>query len=471
MSTLHLYPARLSTLCLGLVLALAAAPAVPTAAEQRLYDPTKTPVVPAPIVLWGDLEPGPILGDSSFHRLGTLDPPPVPYWFDLDIQGDYLFTVTGLGFGVFDVSNPLAPRLLRQSKAKDLLPFWEPSDQNDYLLDLDAPGSGAPGDTSGSDDMVVITGGDQGFVVLDTRQKAFPLVHYQDAGGILTNSAYAAKLGERFWAIAADNTNDGGLQLYDMTAATSLSRCLENSKAAPSCGVYQGRIGPMLPAAEVRGAGDFLAVRRFSRNLEIWNVANPQLPVQRLAGQLAGFTVEIAMWRDARTATPRYYLAAIGEVKLWIYDVSCIAAAGACALTSPVTLDVPDASSSTAQQLQLSFSWNGDRPFLYVGNFNEGIACVPQREYLVDVSTPASARFVQHQPGGDDYWGWYYTTCPTGFNYMRPMHAKFHASSGYLYRAAYSFLDSHRLVVGSTPAIFSDGFESGTLSAWSATLP
>lgn len=469
MSTLNPPSARRLPLQAWLALVFLAVPALPATPAQRLFDPTKTPVVSPPIERWGELEPGPILGDSSFHRLGTIDPPPVPYWFDLDIQGDYLFTVTGAGFGIYDVSSPLLPRLLHHAMADDALPYWEPSDQNDYLFDVDAPGSGAPGDVSGNDDLVVVSGGEQGMVIWNTSLKVVALVHYQDIAP-LTNSVYAAKLGERNWAIAADNTNDGGLQLYDMTAAANLDRCLENTKIAATCGVYKGRIGSQLPAAEVRGAGDFLAVRRFTRNVEIWNVANPLLPIQRVNGQFPAFAGELAMWHDTRVEPVRYYLAGIGEKKLWIYDISCIAGAGACSLPSPVTVDVPDPSAVSAQQIHLSFSWNGNQPFLYVGNFNEGIDCVPQREYLIDVSTPAAPRFVQHQAGGDDYWGWYYASCPTGFNFMRPMHAKFNPASGYLYRAAYSFLDSHQLVL-LHPPIFSDGFESGTLSAWSAAVP
>lgn len=435
-----------------------------------LFDPTKTPVVLVPIERWGELEPGPILGDSTFHRLGTIDPPPVPYWFDLDIEGDYLFTVTGLGFQIYDLSIPLLPRLLYYAKANDALPYWEPSDRNDYLVDVDAPGNGAPGDPDGSHDGVVIAAQDQGLVIWNTRFKVTAWVHYQDAGGVIVDSVYSAKLGGRSWAIAADNTNDGGLLLYDMTAAASLTRCLENTKIETVCGVYRGRIGAQLPVVEVRGAGDFIAARRAPRNLEIWNVANPLLPIQRIVGQLPGFTSELAMWKDTRVEPVRHYLAAIGTQKLWIYDVSCITGAGACALPAPVTVDVPEPSSATAQQIHLSFSWNGTTPFLYVGNFNEGTSCVSQREYLIDVSSPAAPRFVQQQPGGDDYWGWYYATCSTGFNYMRPMHAKFHPASGYLYRAAYSFIDSHYLA-DPHPPIFSDGFENGTLSAWSAAVP
>lgn len=424
---------------------------------SALFDPTKTPAEPPPASRWGDLEPGPIVGDSTHHNLGTVDPPPFSFWYEVDIEGSYLYTVSGLWFEIYNISNPQNPQQLSRKYAPTTLPRWFFSDQNFFFFDVSVPGSGAPGDTSGTTDLAIMSGLDQGFVVWNTRNKSTPTVHYQDSGGgsgILTDSVYAARLSSRYYGFAADNTGAGGILVYDLTAAQSLAGCSENTRAGGiNCaGVYKGRVGSQSSAAVIDGAGDFLAVRRATRNVEIWNVANPLSPFQRLTGQFPAFTGEIAMWKDTRGATTKHYLAGLGTTQLWIYDVSCITGIGGCSLPTPTTVAVPEGSSGTAQQKRLSFSWGGSTPYLYVGNDNVGTNCVNQREYLIDVNVPSNPQFIQYQTGGNNYWGWYYFACSTGFNEIRPLHARFHPTNGHLYRAAHSVLDSHELVGTVTPA-------------------
>lgn len=417
---------------------------------SAVFDPTKTPAEPPPANRWGDLEPGPILGDSTFHNLGTVDPPPFSFWFEVDLEGSYLFTVSGLWFEIYNVANPQSPQALSRKYAPTTLPRWWFSDQNFFLFDVDVPGSGAPGDTSGTTNLAVMSGLDQGFVVWNTTNKSSPTVHYQDSGGgsgILTDSVYAAKLANRYYGFAADNIGSGGILIYDLTTAQGLNGCSENTKTGINCpGVFKGRVGAQTSAAVIAGAGDFIAVRRATRNVEIWNVADPLNAFQRLSGQFPAFTGEIAMWKDTRGATVKHYLAGVGTSQLWIYDVSCVTGAGACSLPTPTTVSVPEGSSATAQQKRLSVSWGGSTPYLYVGNDNTGTNCVNQREYLIDVNVPSNPQFVQYQTGGSSYWGWYYFACSTGFNEIRPLHAKFHPTNGHLYRAAHSVLDSHELV-------------------------
>jgi len=429
-----------------LVIALMASLLLPSLLGAS-FDPEKFPVEPPPADRWGDLQPGPVLGDSTDYPLGVDDPPQRPFYFDVDIQGSYLFAVTGLGLEIQNIANPANPSELYFEQFPQILPQWFFSDQNFFFFDLDAPGTGAPGETFGNHNVLTVAGWEQGFIVMNTTNKAGPSVHYQDSGGgtgVFANGVYATEINGDYWAFSADGSATGGLLRYDLEEAMSLTNCTENSKVSTACGVYKGRIGDQVGAAAVTGAGDLVAVRRGPFNLEIWNVSNPLNPGERVNDRFEAFTGEIVMWKDTRVTPAKYYLASIGTQILYIYDVSC-AATAPCDLPNPVQVSVPEGSSGAAGQSRLSFSWGNSVPYLYVGNENEGFTCVKQREYLIDVSNPSSPQFLQYEPGGDDYWGWYYFACPTGFNDFRPMHAKFHPTNGHLYRAAHSVLDSHEL--------------------------
>ena len=156
-------------------------------------------------------------------------------------------------------------------------------------------------------------------------------------------------------------------------------------------------------------------------------------------------------------------------------------AAGGCpsGLPALAVYDVTDHSKSGARQVFLSVSEDAGKTYLYVGNTNVGGVCVPQREFLLDMS-----RF---HPGAtlaeldltpkvhpDGFWSWYYQEChvpgtdgPPGFNDAQPRFAK--VANGRAYRTMWRWADSFE-IIAREPAIFSDGFETGDFSPWSSVV-
>jgi len=65
------------------------------------------------------------------------------------------------------------------------------------------------------------------------------------------------------------------------------------------------------------------------------------------------------------------------------------------------------------------------------------------------------------------YWSHYYSGNTHGLNNMVPRIGKL-SSGGYFYRAAIAILDVH--LVPPPPRIFSDGFETGDVTAWSQAV-
>ena len=84
----------------------------------------------------------------------------------------------------------------------------------------------------------------------------------------------------------------------------------------------------------------------------------------------------------------------------------------------------------------------------------------------VSATTP---RYVDGTTVG--YWSWYYPCSdPTGSNNLEPITGAFWGD--HFYRVTSTLFDVHKLVGSQPPAlIFSDGFESGDPSAWSAVVP
>lgn len=412
-----------------------------------LWAQNNSPVAPAPMERWsgGELRPGPVLGDNSSHGYPNTEPHNVSFPFDVDIEGNYVFVASGRGLTIYDVSNPSNPLDMSFSYGLSLQPIWFFADTDWFYKGVDAPPN--------VHNIVATAGNRQGLVIWNTTSKVTPIVHYQDGGGgdgIFAADVYSTTLGGRHYAFVTDEATGnggGGLLIYDMTSASSYTGCQENTLNGIGCpNVFKGTVGPSggLGARWVHGTGDYLAIRRVTRNIEIWNVANPLNPQQRITGTLPGFAGEVAMWRVGST----YYMAAIGREDLWIYNVSCITS-GSCSLPAPIrTYPVPSGVVGGSQEL-LTYSSSGSTPFLYVGNQSQG-PCIAQREYLLDVSSPTNPRDVTPHVHSQGYWGWYYSGCTTGFKNTTPLRGKF--KGNYFYRAAFSYIDSHQLV-GSSPPI------------------
>lgn len=365
--------------------------------------------------------------------------------------------------------------------------YWTHSDKDFYITNLDVP--------AGNDKILVTKADEFGLIVWDTSDRRHLNWHYQDGGspGRFIVSVYAARLADgRDYAFAVHSGN--GLVLYDLTSAAGKTRCLESTFAGETgCGVFEGMLSiPGLNVGNrVGGLDDLVLVRVGSTSVRIYRVTGPVgfgNLTPRISGTIPGSTAgDAVLWSYG----PRVYMAALGSEyvagavvsTLYVYDVSC-AKVSPCGLPSPLaSYDVTDRLSNLSKTTNLSISSGGADPYLYVGDEYAGApggptSCETQREYVLALrrfgpATPPSLAELDVTPT-TGYWGWYYQECHVpgqiggpGFNGMRPLRGR--VAGGHLFRAAYSFADSHKINLPT--ALFSDGFESGDLSAWSRSAP
>jgi PKD repeat protein len=398
---------------------------------------------------WGALEPRAIIGDQTRFSFHTDPGPNDPFWFAVDIENGWVFTVTGRALQIFDArTNPGSPDLAGYGYAADtkagnwcptdgsaqtggLMPCWQHSDEDWFLRDLDAP--------PGVDDIVAIAGRDQGFSAWDTSNKGKINVHYQDEG-TFSQAVYATTIGGTDYAFSLNST---GVTLYDLTAARNATRCRQVRQPPCASGVLKGKLPGVGGGAHIDGTGNFIIIGRNFLGFEIWNVSTPTAPVLVMTSpaQHAG---GVALWKSGSS----HFAAHVGfGGKLFVYDVSCIAS-GLCAAPLPMAqVPVPGGS---APLLYLTSSSSNGTPFLHVGG-DDTFSCKPQREYLFKMSNPAQPEDVTPQGHPDGYWGWYYEGCSTGFNWVSPIMGKFGGGS-HFYRSAYSLLDVHELAGAQPPA-------------------
>lgn len=423
-----------------------------------VFDQSRTPAKPVPADRWGSLQPVKILPGSDTTWIRG-EPGDNPRYHDLTIVNGYLFTATGQGMEIWSVTDPDRPARIVYADGSSLAPVWGFSDKNFFITSISVP--------NGNSNVAVTGAEDFGLIVWNTTVKNGAVVHYQDSS-VFVRNVYAAGIGTRDFAFALDGKD---LRVYDLTAAAGYTKCVQ-SNGCP--GVSKGALASGTSVnAHVSGTGDYVVFRNLAE-VKIYNVSSIAssiflLPV-KLSGTLSGFTYlgETEMWEYAG----KVFLAiAVGnssrQGEVWVYDVSCVKNAGSCTLPSPVVYSTPDASNAVPPlNVDASFGANG-KPYLYVGTNVIGVAsnpvCVGQREYFYDASDVAHMSELTPKVSGKPYWGWYYEPC-YGYNAMAPRHARF--DGNVLYRASYSFLDSHRLLEESRDDIFEDGFESGDTSRW-----
>lgn len=389
---------------------------------------------------WGEIQPEDILTDQSTF---TGDLAFVPIWYDLAIEGNFMYTAAGRFIQIFNISNPKNPDPLPTASIS-LAPSVSFSDKNHFAKSIAVP----PGDGS-----VAVTANDEnGLIVWNTSSKSSPGVHYQDrSGSSFYVDVHAARIGGKDYAFAIDQAR--GLVLYDLDQAQSKNRCFDRSDDnVISCGsVFRGVVAPTSGSARgVGGTGNFVTYRDGIGGVKIFNASTPTSLNERLTATLTenDLSADTLLWQNGG----KYYLALLtGESgtkwrsKLKIYDVSCIASSGSCSLPTPIVYDVTDESGTFALQTFLTLSWSNGKPYIYVGNQNGGSTCIQQREFLFDASNVNALRDITPpvNNSGDGYWGWYYQFCPNpgGFNNMLPQRGMF--KDGYFFRLAFSFVDSH----------------------------
>jgi PKD repeat protein len=395
-----------------------------------------TPAQPVPADRWGTLQPAGILGDSTAF-VGHSDPVRgnVREYFDVDIENGYLFAATGQGMVIFDLRTNPAPAVplsyIYGWIDSGAFPVWNYSDKDWYIKEIDAP--------PGVDGVVALGMEEQGFAVVNTVIKGAPVVAYQGMLDISWVHAFTAGGSQLAYAV---DRNSGKIYRFNLSAAAGMTRCVETPPVVSCPGVYLGEVaGFGAGNRDLQGMGGFVVTTRIgsSGNTRIYSIADPAAPVLRL--QIPGGTLSGVVWPQGGS----WYLARLAQTgQIVIQDVSCIAGSGACT-DAPVLATVP----LSTTQLYVKLSVDGGRPYIYVGSDDLG-TCVPQREYLFDLSNPAAPAELTPKVNPAGYWGWYYMNCPTGFNLIGPRRARVY--NGVLYRAAYNLMDAHRIQTGPVPA-------------------
>jgi PKD repeat protein len=394
-----------------------------------------TPAAPVPSARWSSspsLQPDTIIGDTTSFT-GHADPHDgnTLFYNALDIEGDYLFTATGQGMEVIDLSpatGPFVRSYIYGWISGSAFPIWNYSDKDWYIKQIDAP----EGDTS----VVTLGMEEQGFAIVRTTDPSNAVVAYQREEP--TSAVYAFTSGGTKYGYGQSYSN-GAIHLYNLSASANLTKCAEHPPATGCGSVYMGQVTAFGTGwSSMAGTGTFLATGKAGRggSVSIWNVATPGAPSQVFSLPANG-TPTVALWK----AGGSYYLAKLditGKI-LSIYNVSCISSGSCPNSPSPVWSGTV---SATLMQY-VTASVDGAKSYLYIGA-DDLATCAPQREYIYDVTTPASPTEITPKVHADGYWGWYYMNCTgTGYNLVGPRIGK--VSGGKLYRAAMSILDSHKI--------------------------
>ncbi|MEM7480319.1 MAG: hypothetical protein AAF481_04030 [Acidobacteriota bacterium] len=503
MHSLRAISAGLSLIALGLIAPSFATAATCTGDVSCGFNPCKTPSAAPPDNLWSRLEPVDRDGlpTSTFSSLTSRDTTwfdrnaghglSKPYWQSMDIENGYLFSGINLGFQVWSLANPVSPSRRANEPLSSIPSMF--GDPHDYFVirDVDAP--------RGNNNLVTMTGaGAIGFVVWDTTSKSNPVVIYQDGGNSgekFGEEVYATTInGTDYGFMAARNFSGAGLWMYDLSAALALgtSVCVERrpSVVNPSCdGVFKGKLSDD-PQSHIDGTGNdtvghwivFSGGLAGANGFEVWNVSDPDQPVQVMNGLNSDRVHGGAMWLHGG----RLYLAMsvrfVDQAR--IYDVSCLLGGGSCSLPAPI-YSFPLVGYGVQSIATVTYSESNGAPFVYFGRKSGSAIETLQGEWLLDVSGLPAADPTTIT-GGDPrsgnlgqpteiqfgttvgYWSWYYSCHPTGSNFFEPADGMF--AGPYFYRAGSSIFDIHELTDSPpNPVIFDSGFETGNLIEWSAS--
>jgi len=358
----------------------------------------KSPARVAPGHLWGTLEPGAILGDTT-HYLFDREPDCVapnnfPMWFDLDIEGGYMWTVTGSALEGWDLATPNRPTLISKL-CKPTLTVWRKADYDWYLVTVEAIG----------DRVVVGSQWGMGLLVFDVSQPRSPRLIYQYEGvcqGCLSiKDVHVTTIGNKRYAFAAADD----LVLYAFALDGDPYFVGKVSGGAQSMSLQS--------VWKIAGAGALLAVR-WGGMTQIWDAADINRPT--LIAGTGPNPLDIVAWQQAQSFPLVFATAHGSEVRLH-------------SLVDGKIFTLERLSTPGSMIDTLSVSKDGGRVYLYAGTTR-----VDGREWLWDVTDPSSPI----EFGSAAYWEHY-------DDYRNTASYAGQVAGGRLYRAAWSLLDVHQL--------------------------
>ncbi|HEX2253091.1 MAG TPA: PKD domain-containing protein [Thermoanaerobaculia bacterium] len=446
-------PRRVPALATGLMLALVAA-TVPSFAHAKGCS-EGTPAAQVPATLWGSLQPAGIVSDSSRYTGQQRSDSNLPIHTYLDIENGHIFVSYFSGFSVWNASGANAgdPQQLSAIDGwRGHFAVFAPSGEfKDMIFGIDAP--------AGDDSIVAVSGrAPVGVSIWDTTNKSNPKQLYQDHTTRFADQVYAAKIGTRQYAFAADgSSSDSGLHVYDMTAARQhgSNTCTENiGSGVRTCGVYVGKVGSRgvrYVAGVSHNNRHYVATSAAllsPRGVEVWDVTNPSSPQLVASALNSSITYGVAMWvQDGRA-----YLATRTEATGKTSEQGHFFELTGSSLQPKATVNLPSAGSSVDWK-SATYSRSGNTPFVY---FGDNLLCVQgaanslRHEALYDVSNASSPKEVSPKatighPDDPalrvDYWSWYYSTFTKGYSHVAPRVGKFLGTT--FYRAASSLFDAH----------------------------
>src|SRR5436305_7903041 len=325
-----------------------------------------------PQSLWGELQSIGVLSDATNYNGNQLANSQFPQITSVDIENGFLFASYWAGLQIWDLrSDPQHPTKLSTIDGwLGDFPQWVPgaSEIDEFLYAIDAPEG---------DDSIVALGGlsPTGLSIWDTRNKSAPVALYQDATSKSIQQVWAATIGGRAYAFAAALDGGPGVHVYDMTAARSLNKCVEDVTAGVrNCpGVYIGQVGGANSAQYVHGMqlnGHTYLAKSAGLNpphaVEIWDVSTPSNPSLVGSGYtgpgLANFTTGVAIWSQGSSAYLAVHLA--DHVDILILN-SCLTRT--CAALPGAMASFPTARVAESDNWKsVVFSRAGSTPMLFI---------------------------------------------------------------------------------------------------------
>lgn len=415
------------------------------------------PHEPAPSVLWGAIMPvdtdtlpsrGADKRSSDYDGFKFADSG-TPLWRDVDPLGGYLVTTMPYGLQIWDVGDGTSPALVR---------LHDMSGWNGAFVTFPLPGeddffwdTGDAHDASPTRSYFAQIGA-LGLAIWSFNPLAptvAPVLHYQDEIDTLVKyvDVELIEVGGTVYAYVANSKGPtSSLEIYDVSRAGDLNRCLDPSGSHGSCsGVYQGSFSVgELAIQDMTGVGTYLATSHsFSDGTKIWDAAaTPLAPALRVEVGPSDNTKATGLWMSG---DGNYGVAVQTVNQLMVYRVSaaCLAT-GACA--GAAVAQTYAQSFGTNSTLLSAFSAGG-RDLVYAGDVSQ-CGGTPNKEELLDVTSLSAVAAIMPRTtavfpegGPVDYPGWYSPNTGVGFQWYQP-----HRMTGIgdtIYRAGFTSLDHH----------------------------